>query len=135
MGYTANDDFRIVFSLWAIVTFIVIVGLTLLFCFIALVYCWRSGSERLAPNVSDFPEIDFASTGLSVETRQAAKSQMAVILDGLGNAQTCDVIKRIGEEWIMVGDTGNLDGRVAMILKSEGNTMKLEKLQKHVNYF
>ena len=129
MGYTANDDFRIVFSLWAIVTFIAIVGLTLLFCCIALLYCW-CWSERLAPNVSDFPEIDFASKALSVSTEEGAKSEMTTILGGLGNAQTCDVIKRIGGEWIMVGDK---EGRVAMILKSE-STMKLEKLQKNVRY-
>jgi hypothetical protein len=129
MGYTADDDFRIVFSLWAIVTFIVIVGLTLLFCFIALAYCWL-WSARLAPNVSDFPEMDFASKTLSVSTDEGAKSEMTTVLGGLGNAQTCDVIERIGGEWIMVGDK---NGRVAMILKSEGS-MKLEKLQKNVHY-
>lgn len=131
MGYTASASYRIAFSRFAIATFTTIVGVTLVFCVTALFYCLLCKS--LVPNISDFPEIDFAAKALS-GTNDVEDGDMNLILERLGNARTTDIGERLKGKSMLVGAE---DKRVVMrtVMKNSGRPETIQRLQKGPKYY
>ena len=58
-GYLAKDVCRLVISNYSLYIFTILAIVAIIWCAGVIVYCWVFGA--LAPNLSLFPEIDFAS--------------------------------------------------------------------------
>jgi len=104
-GYFAKDAYRIVYSLWSIVTFIVLACFTLVWSALVFLYCLISGG--LPPNVSDYPEVDFASKIVSHSRQPETTGGLETLLKGLGNAKTGDLILRFRDKKIFIGEDAN----------------------------
>lgn len=115
-GYFAKDGYRIVFSFFSIVTFITLAAITLIWCGLVLLYCSIFGG--LPPNLSEYPEVDFASKSVGTDA----------LLKGLGNAGTKDIILRFKGKRIVVGEAVD-NNRVVMA--TEGPVQSLRKGNKY----
>ncbi len=105
--------------------FTILAIVAIIWCAGVIVYCWVFGA--LAPNLSLFPEIDFASKS------GAAGNGMDTMLRGLGNANSKNVENRIKGTTVYIGaartDTENED---MVLLSTKG--LKVETLQARRKY-
>jgi hypothetical protein len=106
-GYFANPVFRVVIADYSLYTFTTLALLSLLWCIGAMSYCWIARS--VAPNFSQYPEIDFASKCISVSDDNSDKG-MDFLLRGLGNANSKAVETRIKKEMIFIRATVQTSG-------------------------
>jgi hypothetical protein len=131
-GYLAKDVNLVVISDYSLYTFTVLALLALTWCACVLVYCWVIGDH--APNISQYPEIDFASKCKASSSMD--ETGMAIVLRGLGNSNSTDVENRIQGTSIFVraerpdyDEPCNLEGRVVLATND-----KLEKLKAKKKY-
>ncbi|EJT97327.1 hypothetical protein DACRYDRAFT_25118 [Dacryopinax primogenitus] len=103
---------RIIMSLTSIIVFATFAGLTLVLCALMFAY----SSSLITPNNTDFSELDIASRAAHLR-----------IFDGLSNADNKEVVERIGQERIWLGESK--DGR-----SIEMATERLPPLQLHKVY-
>jgi len=72
---------------------------------VVFLYCLISGG--LPPNVSEYPEVDFASKIVSVSGQPETGGGLETLLKGLGNAKTGDLIPRFRDQKLFVGEDKN----------------------------
>lgn len=131
-GYLAKDVNLVLISDYSLYTFTVLALLSLLWCACVLVYCWVIGENT--PNISQYPEFDFASKCKASSGMD--ETGMAIVLEGLGNSNSTDIENRIQGTNIFVraarpdyDELCNFEGRV--VLATNG---KLEKLKAKKKY-
>ena len=118
-GYFADSMYRVKIARYSLYTFTVLALGTLCWCAGVLMYSWIAGG--VAPNSSQYPEIDFASKctfGVSGAGDQDAA--MSIVLHGLSNATSKNVETQIKQRSVFVGAYsvahGNeIEERVALV--------------------
>ena len=121
-GYFASSVHRIVISKYSLYAFVALSLSAIIWCGAVLTYCWVYAP--LTPNVSAFPEINFAAK---------LDDGMRVLLRGLGNANSRDVDKKLRGTTIRVGEIGRSEDErqtSAIILSTE----KLDRLKSGRSY-
>jgi hypothetical protein len=109
--YYTKRIFRVLISNYSLYIFTAFALSTLIWCCAIFWYCWSRRS--LAPNVSCFPEVDFA-TKYAVGT--------PYLFQGLGNACSRDIEHIVGRQ-IFVGATKDRDKYSAHIVLSVDRDM------------
>ena len=129
-GYLATDSFRLVISIYTLYTFTTLALITLSWCAIVWAFCWFRGGNT--PNISLYPEIDFAA-----KIRNADVS-MTEILNGLGNGNRLRVEKNIVGTRVFVSGNGvrniidNADETKAIIMTTIKTGHSLEAGRKYL---
>ena len=132
-GYLAKEIYRVVISEVSLYAFTCLSALALVWCGSVLVYCWGFGS--LPPNMSQYPEINFASRCSSCFDED--DTGMGGMLKGLGNATSADIEKRIKGKTVYVGATtppGAMRSDVAgmIVLATTGKLQDLRARKKYL---
>lgn len=92
-GYVAEETYRIIISTYSQYLFAVLGCIMVIWGGILLVYCGLTG---VGPNLSPFPEFDFA-------TKVDVSEGMPELLAGMGNAMGSEIEERIKGEMVYVG--------------------------------
>jgi hypothetical protein len=92
-GYVAKETYRIIVSTYSQYVFAVLGCVTVVWCGVLLIYCGLSG---VGPNLSLFPEFDFA-------TKVDISEGMPDLLAGMGNATSAEIKERIKGEKLYSG--------------------------------
>jgi hypothetical protein len=117
-GYYTRSIYRILIADYSLYLFSGLAIGALVWCGIVLSYCWRQ--PRHVPNLSAFPELDFA-------TKYVAGSSYS--LQGLGNAGTRETVNKITGK-IFVGAARDSDEMTTPIIFSvDGNVDALRTKQ------
>lgn len=97
-----------------------------------MLYCWTLG--RVVPNVSRFPEINFASKCTDVRTeRDGTGAGVDVLLEGLGNANSKQIVERLREKKVFVGAIRRDDiSEGAIVLVTNDKVEELEVGNKYL---
>jgi hypothetical protein len=105
-GFVAKDTYRIIISTYSQYIFAVLGCIIVLWCAVLLTYCGMNG---VGPNLSLFPEFDFA-------TKVDIPEGMPVLLAGMGNATSSEIQERIKGEMVYAGsvNVGNGQKRVGI---------------------
>ena len=114
-AYFAKPIYRLIISNYSLYIFTILAYGTMIWCAAVLWHCWKQ--QGLSPNLSHFPEIDFA-------TKYA--TNMPSILQRLGNAGTRDIENQITKKFIFVGAARDNDEMAPRIVFStDGNVKNL----------
>jgi len=127
-GYWAEPTYRVVIAPWSFYTFTALSGLTLLWS--GGIFFWCATRPRLAPNMSLFPEIDFASKCV-INDGGMQGSEVGALLRGLGNASSREITKQILGRSLFVGAMPK-KGLARIVLTTEPCVDKLEAKKKYL---
>lgn len=100
-GHFGRALYRIVIAPATLYVFTVLSVCTLIWCACILSYCWFIGT--VAPNMSEYPEFDFASKCAPNPGETNQENLLGALFDGLGNADNISIEKQIKGRLFFVG--------------------------------
>ena len=92
-GYFGTILYRLVIRWYSLYTFTILGAIVIAWYSGIFIYCLMA--TYLAPNISEYPEIDFASKSIRTAVVNGAGNDMADVLEGLGNANSSDIEEKV----------------------------------------
>ena len=101
-GYFAKQTYRIILSSYCRYLFVLLSVVTLIWCGVLLIYCWMAGP---GPNLSLFPEFDFAAKVIS-----DSLGGFRCLLSGQGNTTSAGIKRSINGQSMFIGSVPTEEG-------------------------
>jgi len=125
-GYYATAIYRILISTYSLYLFTSLALCSLQSCGAVFIYFWLKGG--LVPNQSQFAEVDFASKCQEV----LKDGQMSLVLRGLSNAESGEIIQRVKGKEVYVGAVSRGGGIDEIVLATNECVSRLQSRRRYL---